>query len=108
MAQIEKVEENKPVSEAPTQPTAQVVVNEPFAKLTLLAKARSTIQFRKRKKLEKIMEMFLKQVSITNDNVEKFLHVSNATATRYLERLEKEGKIRQTGKTGAGVSYSRI
>lgn len=107
-AQIEEVEGNKPVSKAPAQATAQVIVNEPFAKRSLLAKAREIIQFRKRKKLEKIMAMFLKQSTITNDQVEKFLHISDATATRYLEQLEKEGKIRQTGRTGAGVSYSRM
>jgi predicted HTH transcriptional regulator len=33
---------------------------------------------------------------------------SDATATRYLSQLEKEGKIKQSGKTGKGVSYSRI
>ena len=45
---------------------------------------------------------------VTNDEVEKFLHVSDATATRYLSQLEKEGKIKQNGKTGKGVSYSKI
>jgi len=45
---------------------------------------------------------------ITNDEVEKFLHVSDATATRYLSQLEKERKIKQNGKTGRGVSYSKI
>ena len=54
------------------------------------------------------MIMFLKKSKITNDEVEKFLHVSDATATRYLSQLEKEGKIKQSGKTGKGVSYSRI
>ena len=107
-AQIEEVEENKPVSAAPIQATAQMPVIEPLAKLGLLAKAREMIQFRKRKKLEKIMSLFLKQASITNDEVEKLLHVSDATATRYLEQLEKEGKIKQSGRTGTGVSYSRI
>ena len=50
----------------------------------------------------------IKKYKITNDEVEKFLHVSDATATRYLSTLEKEGKIKQNGKTGKGVSYSRI
>ncbi len=45
---------------------------------------------------------------ITNDEVEKLLRVSDATATRYLSALEKEGKIRQVGKTGHGVVYSKI
>lgn len=74
----------------------------------LLAKAKNAIQFRKRKKLDKIMTMFLKKSKITNDEVEKFLHVSDATATRYLSQLKKEGKIKQVGKTGHAVSYSRI
>ena len=45
---------------------------------------------------------------ITNNEVEKLLHVSDATATRYLETLEKEGKIKQVGKTGKGVSYTKM
>jgi Fic family protein len=66
------------------------------------------IQFRKRKKLDRVMTLFLKHSKITNDEVEKFLHVSDATATRYLSQLEKENKIKQVGKTGHAVSYSRI
>ena len=102
---------SEPVSEpkqAPELATAQIPVSEPFAKLSLLAKAREAIQFRKRKKLEKIMGMFLKQANITNDDVEKLLHVSDATATRYLEQLERGGKVRQNGRTGKPVSYSRM
>ncbi len=34
--------------------------------------------------------------------------ISEATATRYLEELEKEGKIKQVGKTGAHVFYEKI
>lgn len=74
----------------------------------LLVMARNAIQFRKRKKLDRVMSLFLQHSKITNDEVEKFLHVSDATATRYLSQLEKEGKIKQSGKTGKGVSYSRI
>src|SRR3989338_3150020 len=74
----------------------------------LLVLARNAIQFRKRKKLDRVMSLFLQHSKITNDEVEKFLHVSDATATRYLSQLEKEGKIKQNGKTGHTVSYSRI
>lgn len=66
------------------------------------------IQTRKRKKLEKIMSLFVTKTKITNDEVEKYLHCSDATATRYLNILEKEGKIKQSGKTGQSVSYSKI
>ncbi len=117
----------------PIEPlTAQIPVNEPLASVPeiksellqsepktfsqpktslareLLIKARNMIQFRKRKKLDKVMAMFLKKSKITNDEVEKLLHVSDATATRYLSQLEKENRIKQVGKTGHAVSYSRI
>jgi len=74
----------------------------------LLVKARATIQDRKHKKLEKILEAVNAKGKITNDEVEKLLHVSDATATRYLSALEKEGKIQQVGKTGKAVEYTRI
>jgi len=94
--------EEKPPALAETQSTKISFARE------LLIKARNAIQFRKRKKLDRVMTLFLKQSKITNNEVEKFLHVSDATATRYLSQLEKEGKIKQNGKTGKGVSYSRI
>ncbi len=110
--------ESEPVSEpvqASEPSTAQIPVNEPLQPESrpslarqLLITARNAIQFRKRKKLDKIMALFLQQSKITNDEVEKFLHVSDATATRYLSILENEGKIKQNGKTGHMVSYSRI
>lgn len=102
----------EPVSEptkAPEPETAQIPVNEPLenenktsneqakpvreqpkSNLTheLLIIARNAIQFRKRKKLDRVMSLFLKQSKIT--------------------KLEKENKIKQVGKTGKGVSYSRI
>jgi len=123
---IEPVFEPK---QAPEPQTAQIPVNEPLEEpeisrneqaspvreqsksnlaRELLITARNAIQFRKRKKLDRVMSLFLQQSKITNDEVEKFLHVSDATATRYLSQLEKEGKIKQSGKTGKGVSYSRI
>jgi hypothetical protein len=74
----------------------------------ILIKARLMIQLRKQKKLLKIMPLFVKKNSITNDDVEKLLHVSDATATRYLSELEKQGKITQTGKTGHAVTYTKV
>jgi hypothetical protein len=119
-------------TQTPEIRTAQIPVNEPFTpepevkseplktepetfsqpKISLarelLTKARNAIQFRKRKKLDKIMALFLKKSKITNDEVREFLYVSDATAERYLNTLEKENKIKQVGKTGHAVSYSRI
>lgn len=115
-----------PTAEQPATetPTAQIPANEPLPPTPtpaaasapvptqpardLLVKARATIQDRKRKKLDKILEALATKEKITNDEVEKLLHVSDATATRYLSALEKEGKIQQVGRTGKAVEYTRI
>jgi len=58
--------------------------------------------------LEKTRRMFEGQERVANNDVEKALGVSDATATRYLDELEKQGFIRQAGKTGKYVYYERI
>lgn len=73
-----------------------------------IAKARAAMQDQKRKKLDKIMARLSEKGKITNDEVEKLLRVSDATATRYLDTLEKEGRVRQEGKTGKGVLYVKM
>ena len=57
---------------------------------------------------QKILEGIDMQKSINNDSVQNLLGVSDTTATRYLDELEKEGKIKQIGDTGRGVFYERI
>ena len=36
-----------------------------------------------------------------------FIGICEAAATRYFDELEKEGKVRQVGKTGRHVHYER-
>ena len=55
-----------------------------------------------------ILELLKTTTPLTNTNIEQMLGVSDATATRYLEELEKEGKVRQVGKTGRGVVYEKV
>ncbi|MCK4386708.1 MAG: DUF977 family protein [Candidatus Pacebacteria bacterium] len=43
---------------------------------------------------------------VTNNNVEKLCGVSHATAERYLNELEKDGKLTQHGKIGQNVFYT--
>ncbi len=43
---------------------------------------------------------------LTSHDVEKLLDVSNGTALKYLNELEKEGKVVQVGKTGRDVYYT--
>ena len=120
-----------PAPEAPAETsTAQITLNEPLTpepdpiksapsaatsnsqaihgSRELMAQARAEVQNRKQKKLEKIMTELSKKENISNDEVEKLLHVSDATATRYLSALEKQGKIKQVGKTGHAVVYTKI
>ena len=42
---------------------------------------------------------------VTSNDIENLLDVSNATANRYLDELEKEGKVRQIGTGGKNVYY---
>jgi len=44
---------------------------------------------------------------VTNNEIQDLLDISDATATRYLEELEKEGVIRQVGETGRSVFYEK-
>ncbi|MDE2188234.1 MAG: hypothetical protein KGJ35_00690 [Patescibacteria group bacterium] len=45
---------------------------------------------------------------LTNEHIRMMLGISEATATRYFDELEKEGKIKQVGKEGAHVFYEKI
>lgn len=45
---------------------------------------------------------------LTNERVRQELGLSESTVTRYLDELEREGKIRQVGKTGAHVYYEKV
>ena len=71
----------------------------------LLQKANVKRRDNKQKNLDKIMAELEKRGKITNDEVEKLLRCSDATATRYLEELIKQGKIKKVGATGSGVHY---
>ncbi len=59
----------------------------------------------KQSRKEKILMMIGEKGSVTNDDIEKALGVSDASATNYLQELEHEGKIEQVGERGRFVSY---
>ena len=54
---------------------------------------------------DKILEFLENSEKITNNDVEKLLGVSDSTAERYLNELEKEQKIKQIGTVGHAVYY---
>ena len=90
-------------------PPVAVVVspqeNKKSFALSLLAQAREKLQFRKRKKLDRILAEVTTKGKITNDEVEKLLHISDKTAERYLSQLIKEQKIKTNGKKGKAIEY---
>jgi predicted HTH transcriptional regulator len=125
-AQAETVESaTAPISQAVTpeprsgENTAGVIIppvavvvspqeNKKSFALSLLAQAREKLQFRKRKKLDRILVEITKKGKITNDEVEKLLHISDKTAERYLSQLVKESKIKTNGKKGKAIEYLKI
>jgi hypothetical protein len=111
-----EIPENPPET-APQQPTAQLPPNEPIdlaekektkQRQENLKLANEKRQSKKREKIDEILNLFAGRQTVTNDEVEKLLHISDATATRYLQILENENRIRQVGKTGKGVKYEKI
>ena len=54
---------------------------------------------------QKVLGELAKRGKIKTNQVADFLEVSRATAFRYLEELEKEGKIEQIGAYGRNVEY---
>ena len=55
---------------------------------------------------QKILEFVQANGKIQNNDVEKLTKISNATAERYLNELEKEGKLTQHGTIGQNVFYT--
>ena len=55
---------------------------------------------------QKILAFVQAHEKIQNNDVEKLAGVSNATAERYLDELEKEGKLTQHGIVGQSVFYT--
>ena len=55
--------------------------------------------------VERVFKEIQQKGSITNNEVQALLGVSDATAERYLEELESAERIQQVGEVGKGVSY---
>jgi Fic family protein len=53
----------------------------------------------------KIIDLLREKGEIKNDDIEGLLGVSDATATRYMDELEDEGKVVQVGSAGYQVHY---
>ncbi len=85
---------------------APIIVTDTGIK-SRLSQALEALRFRKRAKLDKILALAAKKGKIKNDDVEKLLHVSDATATNYLSQLVREGKLKKSG-IRAGTIYEPV
>lgn len=52
-----------------------------------------------------ILAAFASKQTLTNDELQALLGVSSATVVRYMDELEKEGKVKQVGETGVNAHY---
>jgi len=54
---------------------------------------------------QKLLAFLKEKKELSNSEIRKALGVSSRTAVRYLDELEREGKIEQVGKIGHAVTY---
>ncbi|KKS24911.1 MAG: hypothetical protein UU84_C0053G0007 [Candidatus Yanofskybacteria bacterium GW2011_GWC2_41_9] len=59
----------------------------------------------KEERKQKTLALFQERNKLSNSEIRKTLGVSSRTAVRYLDELEKEGKIEQVGEAGHAVTY---
>ena len=70
-----------------------------------LSQYQKELQGIKENRKSQILELFKNKEELTNNDVEKFLDVSDATITRYLDELEKEGIIKAIGDNRRETKY---
>ena len=107
---IDPEKEQKQATETPKPEVKTEIIYQTPPNLIqkLLVKARATIKLRKIIKLNKIMRLFDSKPHLTNEDVQKLLRVTNRTARRYFDELEKENRVKQVGEVGRGVFYEKI
>jgi hypothetical protein len=114
--QPESNEPEEPISapSEPQAPTGESPTSEPVESLDqlqpnhssqdqsgfirgLLVKAQAKIQSNRQKKLDKVIELAQKKGTISNEDIQKSLHMPDRTATRYLVKLVEEGRLVRVG-----------
>lgn len=72
-----------------------------------LAEYNQKVQKKKDEVKNKILEILEGESKISNRDITNKLNISRASVIRYLDELEAEGKVKQIGKTGKMVYYSK-
>jgi len=86
-----------PLTPPTFRPQSSAQPSQPGFIAALLAKANAKIQSHKQKKLNEIILFAQKKKIFANEDVQKLLHVSSATATRYLVTLVQQGHLTRVG-----------
>lgn len=60
----------------------------------------------KEKRKKEILEILKEKKKVSNKELRKKLGVSKRSVVRYMDELEKQGKVAQVGKTGRNAYYS--
>ena len=68
----------------------------------------SDIEKEKIENLEKIKKFASENAQITNTQICQLLNISDSTAVRYLDELEKQFYLKQIGTTGVDTYYEKI
>ena len=99
VAELEPVVPSAPTPQTPQAPQPQSPAQQDQTGFirALLAKAQAKIQSNKQKKLDKIILFAQKKKILANEDIQKLLHVSSATATRYLVKLVQQGRLARVG-----------
>ncbi|MCA9361415.1 hypothetical protein KC845_02555 [Candidatus Kaiserbacteria bacterium] len=74
----------------------------------LRAEGAKSVQDRIEKRKDKIMIKAKAEGRITNDGVEELFCIGDTTASRYLNQLVDENKLKKIGNTGRGVYYEAV
>jgi hypothetical protein len=95
---VQSAPASAPTAQTPTVPQAQPSAqqNQTSFIRALLAKANAKLGSNRQKKLDKIILTAQKKGFITNAEAQDLLHCSDATATRYLSKLVKQGRLNRT------------
>jgi predicted HTH transcriptional regulator len=62
---------------------------------------------RKNRSKERVLELLEKRGTLTNAEIREVLGVHRRSVVRYLNELEREGKLEQIGASGRFVTYRR-
>ena len=94
---VQSVPASAPLTPLVPQPQSPTQQDQTGFIRALLAKANAKLHSNRQKKLDILMLMAQKKRIITNDDVQKLLRVSDATATRYLVKLVQQGHLARAG-----------